>query len=328
MSKLPTISVIVPVYNGGEYLRTCLESLHNQTFEDIEVIIINDGSTDNSAETIAGFCARDSRFIAITQDNAGVSAARNRGLDEARGEWISFIDCDDWIEPNTYTELIELATLNRAEAVMFAYSVDCEGKKPEEHRTGERDCGLLDNHAAMGLVYRAAPFSVTKLYRRELIGGTRYKTDIYRGEDTVFVIEALKNAERIYSTPKPFYHYVQSAGSAARGSINARQLTGATALKWMLDFADENYPELHGKGVCGYVNIMIELSYDIFRFKYNDKAIVRQWQAECKRYKKEIYRLCGRRSVLGIKTMAFCFSPKLFFFLIGISRKRKYGDRQ
>lgn len=320
------LSVIVPVYNGGSYLNACLESLSCQTYSSLEFIIVNDGSTDGSQKVIEHFCERDSRFRLISQANAGVSTARNHGIDAAKGDWISFIDCDDWIEPNTYSDLMEQICTNQADAAMFSYSVDYVGQQPQEHRFKKDVCGVIGNEQAMELIYRVAPFSVTKVYSRAIIGDTRYHIDIFRGEDTIFAIEAIKNAQRIVCTDTPYYHYVQSEGSAARGKITARQLTGSVALKWMLDFADEFYPKLHNSGVNGYVNIMIELGYDIFYFRFEDKSILKAWKLECKKYRKEVYAINGRRSVLGLKTFLYCLSPRLFYFVMLTFRKIKHGQ--
>ena len=101
-----TISVVVPIYNTSIYLSKCLESLINQTYKDIEIICINDGSTDNSLEILNKFQKKDNRIKIITQENQGLSAARNKGIVEANGEYISFIDSDDWVDLDFFEKLI------------------------------------------------------------------------------------------------------------------------------------------------------------------------------------------------------------------------------
>ena len=91
------ISIIVPVYNAAPYLPQCLDSLVNQTYRDIEIICVNDGSTDNSLDILKAYAERDSRILVIHQENQGLSDARNKGLENARGEWVMFVDSDDWI---------------------------------------------------------------------------------------------------------------------------------------------------------------------------------------------------------------------------------------
>ena len=94
------VSIIVPVYNIEKYLAKCLDSLINQTLEDIEIICVNDGSTDNSAEILNEYAQKDCRIKIINQDNAGLSAARNTGINAANGEYIGYVDSDDWIDLN------------------------------------------------------------------------------------------------------------------------------------------------------------------------------------------------------------------------------------
>lgn len=103
MEKItPKVSIIVPVYNVENYLRKCLDSLINQTLKNIEIICINDGSTDNSLSILEEYASKDERIIVINQENAGVSSARNRGLEIATGEYIAFVDADDSVTPDCF----------------------------------------------------------------------------------------------------------------------------------------------------------------------------------------------------------------------------------
>lgn len=99
------VSVIVPVYNVEKYLRECLNSLVNQTLKEIEIICINDGSEDSSLEILNEYASKDSRFVIINQENSGQSVARNKGLDVAKGEYIGFVDSDDWVDLNFFENL-------------------------------------------------------------------------------------------------------------------------------------------------------------------------------------------------------------------------------
>ena len=106
------VSVVIPIWNTEKYLRKCLASVVNQTYKNLEIICINDGSPDNSLAILEEYAKKDSRIIIINQGNAGVSTARNRGLDIATGEYISFVDPDDWIESNTYESTVNLFEKN------------------------------------------------------------------------------------------------------------------------------------------------------------------------------------------------------------------------
>ena len=115
------ISVIVPVYNVEPYLPQCLDSLIEQTFNDIEIICVNDGSTDGSLNVLNHYAAKDSRIKVIDKPNGGVSSARNRGLDAAQGEYISFVDGDDWLKQNAYEEIISAVDKRNVDMAVFGY---------------------------------------------------------------------------------------------------------------------------------------------------------------------------------------------------------------
>lgn len=115
----PKISIIVPVYKVEQYLRRCLDSIVAQTFTDWECILIDDGSPDNSGVICDEYVAKDNRFHVIHKENKGVSAARNAGLDAARGEWIGFVDSDDWIEPKTYETALNSVVCENADVICF-----------------------------------------------------------------------------------------------------------------------------------------------------------------------------------------------------------------
>ena len=110
----PLISVIIPVYNSELYLKECLDSVINQTYKKIEIICVDDGSTDHSLDILNFYQKKDSRIKVFTQENSGPSAARNKALDMAKGDYISFVDSDDFLKPDTYSTLIEYATQERS----------------------------------------------------------------------------------------------------------------------------------------------------------------------------------------------------------------------
>ena len=112
------ISIIVPVYKVEKYLRRCIDSIAAQTFTDWECILVDDGSPDDSGTICDEYAENDKRFRVFHQENAGVSAARNKGLDEAKGEWICFVDSDDWIEKEMLEKMYNLAVKNKAEVVV------------------------------------------------------------------------------------------------------------------------------------------------------------------------------------------------------------------
>ena len=118
----PKVSVIIPVYNTEKYLRECLDSVVNQTLRDIEIICVDDGSTDNSLAILREYETKDSRIKVLTQENINAGAARNKGLSEATGEFLSFLDSDDFFEPDAIERMYECAKSRNAEIVVYQVS--------------------------------------------------------------------------------------------------------------------------------------------------------------------------------------------------------------
>ena len=128
------VSIIVPIYNGEKYLNQCLDSLSNQTLKNIEIICVNDGSTDKTSSILNTYSAKDNRFKIITTENHGQGSARNTALNEANGEYIAFIDADDWIELNSIELLYKNAKLNDLDMLFFQmvnYMQSLDGRKSE-----------------------------------------------------------------------------------------------------------------------------------------------------------------------------------------------------
>lgn len=316
----PKLSVIVPVYNQGEYLRPSVESVLRQSFADLELILVDDGSTDGSGGVCDEYAIRDARVRVIHKPNGGVSSARNAGLDAACGDFVAFLDGDDWLEPTLYEDAMAALATSGADAFMFCHSVDYPSGRSEKRAAQPDRAGLLTREEAVGLVYGGDPFLVTKIFSVALLKNLRLNTDIHRGEDSMFAILALHKAKSVYRVLTPYYHYVQSENSAARGGVNARQLTGADALKWMFDFADREYPTLHGSALIGYLNILIELCYDMHVCKYRDEDFVKRAVMECRSYGKEALHTSKSRK-FKLKLRLFRFSPAVFCAVIGMYRR-------
>ncbi len=204
---MPVLSLIIPVYKAEKHLDRCIDSILRQTFGDWELLLIDDGSPDRCPEICEDFAEKDSRIQVIHQKNAGVSAARNKGLDLARGEWIGFVDADDWIEPDMFEVL--LAQSENADVVMCdALTAYDDGRRepdtitqlPESCFLGHGDFfpSLLPEFA--GAVWRC-------IYRRSLIEahGVRFPVGLKFSEDRIFNLYAMGFSQKVCYLKKPFY---------------------------------------------------------------------------------------------------------------------------
>lgn len=202
---LPKISVIVPVYNTEKYLRRCIDSILAQTFTDFELLLIDDGSKDSSGAICDEYAAKDSRVRVFHKENGGVSSARNVGLDNAKGEWITFVDADDWIEPPFLDNLIFHSGYD---LVMSYYVADgWKGwvSKPYQNEvfTYSRIPVFLERY----LISCNVPWC--KLIRRNLIEyhAIRFDVRYSYGEDTLFIMDCMRYVKNIAIDGRQLYHY-------------------------------------------------------------------------------------------------------------------------
>lgn len=258
------VSVIIPVYNAERHLSKCIGSITGQTHSQLDVIVIDDGSTDRSSDIAQAFADRDPRVRYLRQPNAGVSAARNAGLEIARGDYVSFVDADDWLEPDTFAKLVHEMLHHNADFVVCDYFVDHDSssriRAVKDRFYGEQDtAGGIET--ILGTHNR---FAWSRLFARDLIGTIRFRTDLHWGEDTVFVIEVAKRARSSFFLNQALYHYVQSADSATRSIFNPRRLSGLEMTDVLEELVRVDYPQFVDFVVRTRINIVGELISDMF----------------------------------------------------------------
>ncbi len=224
MLNNPKVSVIVPVYNVEKYLRRCLDSIANQDFCDFECICVDDGSTDGSGKILDEYAQRDARFVVKHQSNQGVSVARNLGLDCANGEYVTFVDSDDWIERNTYSTAYALAKGKNLDIIQWTFAGnDLRLKVASGAFSIEKD-----------VEYFSAS-SVDKLIHIDVIkqNGIRFPVGIRLSEDRLFCFECYLNSKLCYFIDKPFYHYESRDSSATRSVTESEILDEVKVLRKM-----------------------------------------------------------------------------------------------
>lgn len=222
----PAISVIIPVYNVAPYLNQCVDSVLTQTLKDFELLLIDDGSTDTSPAVCDAYAARDARVRVVHQPNAGLSAARNQGLELARGGFITFVDGDDWLDLNTLALAMQAAVEARADIVLWPYVREYKGLSLQK-RLFQFEHRVFDAQETRGLVCRrmvgllgeelrhpenadALVTACAKLYRRELLeqsGASFTDTALIGTEDALFNLRALTHASRAVYINRFMYHY-------------------------------------------------------------------------------------------------------------------------
>ena len=208
------VSVIVTCYNLEGKIGRCLDTLLSQTYENLEILVVDDGSKDNSAAVIAGYAQKDSRVTLISQPNGGVSSARNHGLDLATGEYLLFIDGDDYVTDTYAQRFMEAA--DGADMVIGGLRFVYPGGEERVIRETEFRCGkeeYIQKHYAQDVAKRTVFGPVNKLYRARLIRekGIRFDETLEIREDGIFVLDVLAEAKTLCGIGCEEYYYVQSA---------------------------------------------------------------------------------------------------------------------
>ncbi|MBO4219602.1 MAG: glycosyltransferase [Clostridia bacterium] len=204
------ISIVVPVYNVEKYVEKCIESILSQTYKDIEVLLIDDGSPDSSGEICDRFASIDSRVRVIHTPNRGVGAARNTGIANARGDYIGFVDSDDWLEPDMYETL--LAELKAADADICECGWFVEYSGSAKISVPERKLWTGDDTARGYFLETISVYCWSKLYKRHLFEKVLFPEGV-TSEDVSAVCFLAVGAERVRTIDVPLYHYLQRAGS-------------------------------------------------------------------------------------------------------------------
>jgi len=237
------ISVIVPIYKVETYLNKCVESIVNQTYTDLEIILVDDGSPDSCPALCDEWAVKDRRIKVIHKENGGLSDARNAGLAVATGEYISFIDSDDWIEPNFLQFLWNALTRTGAGIA------DCSTRLVDEDGQELSVRGMSKNEildAVDALVHLVKEDRVyqtvwNKLYRREVIDDIRFEKGKYN-EDDYFTYQVFDRAKNVAIVANPLYNYLQRGGSIMGVGYNPRRLEGLQARVLRMNYL-QKYPE-------------------------------------------------------------------------------------
>ncbi len=212
------LSIIIPVYNTGDFLHKCISSVLSQTLSDFELILVNDGSTDNSGQILDEYAKKDNRIKVIHKENQGVSAARNDGIKEACGEYIGFIDSDDWIECSMYEKLYSLAKENDAEIVMCDTVSVFENKptKPDTINQLKEGVLLKKQDISPALLLEMAGSACRCIYKTDLIkkNSILFPVGIKLSEDRIFNILSFGFSNNIYYIKTAFYKRYMREGSA------------------------------------------------------------------------------------------------------------------
>lgn len=310
------VSIIVPVYNSEQYLKECLDSLVNQTLDDIEIICINDGSTDKSLEILKSYEAKGITFL--SQENKGVSAARNLGIENAHGEFITFVDSDDWIKPETCEILYKTAKERNTDVLLFShlnyteYSLTRETRLESfEHKLNGKTTTLKESAKD---IFNSPTGICGKFYKTSLIknNNIKFPPDINCCEDTVFFVKSCLKAGSISVINIPLYYY-------RRNSLNSLSKEGANSfsnafksiqiIKGILKNTD-NF--IYESFLTDSIDCLLDFWNSCYYSQSRNKGIryLKLLKQDCNKYKRKYKRIPD-----GYQQLCNCINSYHFLFL-------------
>lgn len=253
--EYPLISVIVPVYNVERYLDQCMDSLVRQSYINLEIVVVDDGSTDSSGKKCDAWAERDSRIRVIHQANKGLAGARNAGLDVARGDYIGFVDSDDYTLPDMFSTMMRNMQESEADLSIISYERENpDGSTYSNALSGQKL--VMSSENAFKYVNMHGYFYVVawdKLAKKELFDGLRYPLDAKYAEDSPVTYQLFDRAERIVYDSTPLYRYRMTEGSQSQGITDKfAQSTGN-----MLELVRKKYPQNEPYAAYGHLESIV-----------------------------------------------------------------------
>lgn len=247
MENETKISIIVPVFNIAPYIAKCIKSLSRQTFQEMEIILVDDGSTDESGKICDEFSQKDSRIIVIHKENGGLSSARNAGLSIASGKYIGFVDGDDWVAREMYQELYELAESEKAQIVSCQHKKVYENEKDEntENAGGTGTFTVLGKEEALKRFFlREISESIwDKLFLREMFEDIRFPLGEIN-EDTPVVAGLLIKSQKTVFVERELYFYRKRPGSITQSGYSEKFRVVDAHIRQINSIMKKQYPEL------------------------------------------------------------------------------------
>lgn len=266
---MPQLSIIVPVYKVEKYLPKCIESILNQTFSDFELILIDDGSPDHCGTICDEYASKDSRIKVIHQANAGVSAARNAGLDIASGTFLGFVDSDDWIDPEMYTAMISAAVNRGADIVICGIQhFDEMGRFLYQELLSSGDYQGFELMASLYAMPNPLGGCIwNKIYRRECVADIRYSEGVSMAEDRIYLFDCYSRCSLAIKLADVFNAITDWPGSATHRQHCDVPYNMIMGSKMLLDRASIHSKELEGKAIDKFLDDCIVHIREINRIK-------------------------------------------------------------
>ncbi|NJJ41641.1 glycosyltransferase family 2 protein [Paenibacillus apii] len=294
------ISVVVPIFNVEQYLERCLDSIINQSYKDLEIILVNDGSTDRCYEICETYKQKDRRIVVIHQQNGGLSEARNTGISRATGEYIGFVDSDDYIERDMYQFLYNLIKKYNAEISICGTYITYDNKRIKSYKNNIEL--LMDSETAIKHMLEEIFFNTSawdKLYNTSLFKEIKYPSKKL-SEDLFTTYKLFNTAQSIAFSSEAKYFYCQTPNSIMRSDFNLKKLDTLEALREISAFAKQHYPSLLVNVNNRYVRYSVSYISQMIKCGYDNLELIEEMRNSIK------------ENLFDYFTSSYKFSSKLF----------------
>ena len=270
------VSVIVPIYNIEKYIAPCVETIINQSYKNLEIFLVDDGSKDNSPKICDEYAKKDKRIKVIHKKNGGLSDARNAAIDKAKGEYIFLLDGDDTVHEGIIEALYRSIKKHKADIATSSFLQFRDGTSPRAIDMSQENVKCLDAEGALeNMLYQEDCTNTAwgKLYKKELFDGIRYpKGEIY--EDLATTYKLFAKAKRIVIDSRKMYNYRQRYGSIVNNSFNLKHLKSLDFAKEQTAFIEENFPAIknaaYNREFMDYFYILYEMPKKEYRSEYQE----------------------------------------------------------
>lgn len=311
---MPKISVIIPVYNAEKYLSRCADSLLGQSFDDFEAIFVDDGSTDESLKILQDYAAGDKRIVIISQNNQGVSAARNAGINKARAPYISFVDADDYVHPEMFFCMLEVMERERADIVNCLISkTSAAAVYPLQSVKKDRLKVKVykDPLKAFMEERRIQTGSYARLYKKEILAGIRFEPNT-RYEDIPFAVQVMNKAKSLVLVYAPLYVYYQHSESFIHQPFSEEKAADYfKVMRLVWAYCQQNCPQ-RAADVRRYIlNSRFKMLTNQAVRRQKDKAVQRRIFALVQQNVKEMY----QEKMLSYEGLKLKHKIRLFLLL-------------
>lgn len=321
------VTIIVPVYNSSAYIEKCISSIIAQTYKNLQIVIVNDGSTDDSGEICYRLAEHDNRITVLNKKNGGVSSARNMGLDVAKGKFIGFVDSDDNIEPEMFELLVREANYTNSDITEIGCRIiDANGLILKEIDLSNGSISGTNEILKSYLLYKnTTNYLCNKLFRSELFNGLRLKPYKY-SEDYLALVELLSRSKHKTTIAGCYYNYLIHPLSATQATFAPGRMDGIMASEDAYNFIKKNYPDLTSYAASRILNYIFStyessLKYDCTHMSDYTEQMKLVFKKYSRYITSDMISDLGHKRYMRIKI--FNLSPKLYLLYKHTKQKAK-----